>query len=101
MSYFEALIGAVMEKTRVSSKGQVVIPKSVRDELGLLPGAVLAAEAQDGAVVLRPVKNVKRLPTQDELARVAGCLYRPGPYPTLAEEREAVDEMFRNDWRDQ
>jgi AbrB family looped-hinge helix DNA binding protein len=85
--------------TKVSSKGQVVIPKSVRDALGIGVGTVLNAEAHDGVVVLRPVRDEKRLPTREELDKVAGSLARPGALPTRAEEEQAVADMFRREWR--
>lgn len=43
-----------MHRVRVSSKGQVVIPKSIRDELGLTPGTVLWAKVEGGRIVLEP-----------------------------------------------
>ncbi len=87
-----------METTRVSSKGQVVIPKAVRDALGIQAGTVLNAEAKDGVVVLRPVRKERRLPTPEEIDRIAGRLSRPGPYPTNKEEEDAVAETFRREW---
>jgi AbrB family looped-hinge helix DNA binding protein len=50
-------------KTAIDPAGRVVIPKALRDELGLLPGRELEIRAQDGALVLEP------LPTQVKLAR--------------------------------
>ena len=41
--------------TRMSSKGQVVIPESVRKRLGLKAGSEFIVVAGDDAVVLRPV----------------------------------------------
>ncbi len=41
--------------TRMSSKGQVVIPESVRKRLGLKAGSEFVVVAGDDAVVLRPV----------------------------------------------
>jgi len=41
--------------TRMSSKGQVVIPESVRKRLGLKAGSEFVVVASDDAVVLRPV----------------------------------------------
>jgi antitoxin PrlF len=42
--------------TTVTSKGQVTIPKAVRDLLGLKPGHAVTFElAADGRVVLIPV----------------------------------------------
>jgi antitoxin PrlF len=37
----------------VSSKGQITLPKQVRDALGLGPGAKLSFEVQPGQVILR------------------------------------------------
>lgn len=42
--------------SNVTSKGQVTIPKKVRDRLGIEPGSAVAFELTDaGEVVLRPV----------------------------------------------
>ena len=38
-------------KTVVSEKGQITIPKPLRERLGLLKGTVLDFEARDGALV--------------------------------------------------
>lgn len=47
--------------TTVTSKGQVTIPKPLRDYLGLEPGSrVDFAYTADGQVVLRPVKPAKK-----------------------------------------
>jgi AbrB family looped-hinge helix DNA binding protein len=56
-------------KTRVSSKGQIVIPKSVRNHYKWTSGTVLKIEETATGVVLSPATN----PTlaQDE---VYGCL---------------------------
>lgn len=44
-----------MENTRVSSKGQMIIPKRVRDALGLKKGTELAVELlPGGGFVARP-----------------------------------------------
>jgi antitoxin PrlF len=52
--------------TTVTSKGQVTIPKAVRDLLGLKPGHAVTFElAADGRVVLIPV-GVERPPSRFE-----------------------------------
>ena len=47
-----------MSKTLVSKKGQVVIPKDVRERLNLTPGTVLEVQVEDRKVVLEPVKKL-------------------------------------------
>jgi AbrB family looped-hinge helix DNA binding protein len=41
--------------TRLSSKGQVVIPRQIRDELGLVPGTRFQVRVDEGSIVLEPV----------------------------------------------
>jgi len=40
-------------KSVVSERGQVTIPKRLRDRLGIRPGQVLEFEAEDGRLVAR------------------------------------------------
>ncbi len=40
-------------KSKISEKGQITIPKSVRTKLGLRPGTVLELEAERGRLVGR------------------------------------------------
>ena len=95
LSHFEG----AMEATRITSEGQVLIPKAIRDALGIQPGTLLNAEAKDGAVVLRPVAKERRLPTKDEIDAIAGRFDLGPPYPTKIEEEAAVAEMFRREWK--
>lgn len=55
-------------KTTVSDKGQVTIPKRLRDRLGLVPGTELEFDAEDGRLVARKVL------ADDRLASVYGIL---------------------------
>jgi AbrB family looped-hinge helix DNA binding protein len=45
-------------KSTVSEKGQVTIPKLLREKLGLRPGVVLEFTAQRGALIARKVEPV-------------------------------------------
>lgn len=42
---------------RITSKGQVTIPKEIRDEFGLLPGTEVEFVAEDREVKVRKVKG--------------------------------------------
>lgn len=42
-------------KTAIDRAGRVVVPKSLRDELGLIPGCELEIRAQDGTLVIEPL----------------------------------------------
>ena len=44
--------------TRMSSKGQVVIPESVRQHLGLKAGSQFVVVAGDDAIVLKPIAEL-------------------------------------------
>lgn len=46
---------------RVGTKGQVVIPKPVRDKLGIRPGDEVLILEQDGEARMRPLKREARL----------------------------------------
>ena len=45
-----------MHTSRLSSKGQVTIPKDIREAIGLQPGNMIAYEVQNGSVILRRVE---------------------------------------------
>ncbi len=70
-------------KSVVSEKGQVTIPKPLRDKLGLRPGQVLEFETRDGMLVGRkaaadenPVDAVRgvlnRMSVDAEIAKMRG-----------------------------
>ncbi len=70
--------------TLLSSKGQVVIPKTLRDQLNWRPGERLDIGVENGRVYL---SAESALPTRD-IAEVAGCLHRPGRKAHSLEEME-------------
>ena len=60
--------------TTVTSKGQVTIPKPVRDRLGIEPGNAVEFEmAPDGRVVLVKVDGVRRASRFEALRGRAGA----------------------------
>ena len=52
--------------TKMSSRGQVVIPESIRDRLGLGPGVQFAVFGQDDVVMFKVIHP----PSADEFARL-------------------------------
>ncbi|MFH1773590.1 MAG: AbrB/MazE/SpoVT family DNA-binding domain-containing protein [Methanobacteriota archaeon] len=49
-----------METVRVSSKFQVVIPKSIREILNIKPGEEIVMIEKDRAVHMIPVRDIKK-----------------------------------------
>ena len=81
-----------METITLSSKGQLVIPKAVRDSAHLSPGDVLSVRYVDGEIRLKPVTAV--VPTS--LTVVAGCLAKPGRRPlSQAQTQVAIKARLR------
>ncbi len=76
--------------TRVSTKGQVILPKAVRDRHGWTAGTVLRIEDGPNGVTLTPEKPFP--PTR--LEDVAGMLaqFYSGPPKTLEEMDAAITE---------
>jgi AbrB family looped-hinge helix DNA binding protein len=84
-----------METTKLSSKGQVVLPKSVREQHGWAPGTEFIVESMPDGVRLRA--KAPFAPT--ELDQVFGSVRHAGPAKTTAEMdagiRTAVTRRFR------
>jgi AbrB family looped-hinge helix DNA binding protein len=45
-----------MHISKISSKGQVTLPKEVREAVGLHPGDMIAYEVNDGVILIRHVE---------------------------------------------
>jgi AbrB family looped-hinge helix DNA binding protein len=55
-------------KRMIMEKGQVVIPKDIRDQLGLKPGSEILFGIEDGKVVIKKLSEGER--TVDEFISV-------------------------------
>jgi AbrB family looped-hinge helix DNA binding protein len=75
-----------METVSLSSKGQLVIPKAVRDSAKISSGSVLEVRYEDGEIRLRPVAPA----VATTLEEVSGCLAKPGRKPRDAAETRAA-----------
>jgi AbrB family looped-hinge helix DNA binding protein len=81
-------------RTRLSSKGQVVLPREIRDRLGWPTGTELDVESEGEAVVLR----LRPPRCRTSLEEVIGCIPYDGPPVTLAEMDVSVDQAAREMW---
>ncbi len=78
-------------QTRLSAKGQVVIPKDVRVRLGLIEGAVFDVIERDGEILLKPENRTAAGLTADEALRAIQSFYRyDGPPLSIADMDAAV-----------
>jgi len=84
-----------METTRLSSKGQIIVPKAFRDALQWAPGLELIAQEQGDGVLLRPKAPFD--PTT--LSDVAGRLKTRGKPKTDAAITSAFKAAAKKAWR--
>ena len=76
-----------MYKTIVSSKGQVVIPKPIREALGLRPGTVLRVRVEGKKVVFEPMEE----PPQGIFVEAGSRITEP----ILREAKRSSDKVDR------
>ncbi len=90
-------------KTTLSAKGQVVIPKDIRDELGFAVGQSFDVVRMGNGVLIRPT-HTKSGRTFDEILAEIHSLYRhKGPPVSIEEMKQTIDEEWaksgaRGDW---
>lgn len=77
-----------MTTTRLSSKGQVILPKAIRDAHGWRAGLEFSIEDRDGGVLLRPLAYASPKTVDDLL----GCVRYRGPRRTIEEMDAGVLE---------
>ncbi len=80
-----------METTKLSSKGQIILPKSVRDSQHWKPGTEFAVEAVKEGVLLRPLNPFPRTRLED----VSGYLKYHGRPKTIEEMDEAIKKEVK------
>lgn len=72
-----------MSKSTLTSKGQITVPREIREELGLRAGDKLLFEVEDGNILLKVLK-------QKPLEELWGSLPARRSYPGKEGEREAA-----------
>ena len=83
--------------TKVSTKGQVVLPSAIRRKLGLQPGDSLEAKIESGRVVLTPQKKRARKKAKIVIDPVTGfpalTLGPDAPVLTHKEVKEILSDF--------
>jgi len=76
-----------METTRLSTKGQIVLPKTIRTSRAWGPGTEFTVEETRDGLLLRPAGGF----AETDLAQVAGCLRSKRKAKTLGQMRTAIE----------
>jgi AbrB family looped-hinge helix DNA binding protein len=81
-----------METTRLSSKGQIILPKAVRDLHHWEPGTDFSVEDTGDGVILRPIKGGAPARLED----LIGSLRVKGEARTIEEMDSVIDAELRD-----
>ena len=80
-----------METTKLSSRGQLVLPKSILESRGWRPGTELTVEETKEGVLIRP----KRRFPPTTIDEVAGILKYTGQPKTLEDMDQAITDEVK------
>ena len=80
-----------MQKTRLSSKGQIILPKSIRDARAWEPGTEFTVETAGNGVLLRPATFFPNTCIED----VAGYLKSKRKAGTPDRTRQAIEAQVK------
>lgn len=78
-------------KTRLSTKGQVILPKAIRESLGWEAGARLVVEKRSDGVMLREERATPLFPPT-RIEDVRGMLKYTGPPISIEDMKRGVAE---------
>ena len=84
-----------METTILSSKGQVIIPKTIRSSRHWKPGTRFVVEDVQGGILLKPLNTFPATDLQSGL----GCAGYKGAAKSLDEIQAAIDDELARTWR--
>lgn len=86
-------------QTRLSAKGQVVIPKDVRDRLGLTEGTVFDVIETGKGITLQLPDNHAKLSVEAAQRRIREIFTYEGPPLTKKAMRAAVQKAVADKYR--
>jgi len=77
-------------KRTLSEKGQIVVPKDIREYLGLKPGSEIVFEIRDKEIVIKPRKDPKKF--VEEFCNTPKKLKKPIDVKKLLEKQ--IEEEY-------
>jgi AbrB family looped-hinge helix DNA binding protein len=80
-------------QTTIDSAGRIVVPKALRDALGVIPGQALDLEVQDGRLVIEIPPTPMRLEHRE--GGVVAVPLRPLPPLTADQVRQTLEQIRR------
>jgi AbrB family looped-hinge helix DNA binding protein len=83
-------------KAQFSTKGQIVIPKAIRDRHAFVDGQTVDVIDTPTGVLLRLPSETKRESADVVMARIRARNTYHGPPVSTADMNAAIDAMFRN-----
>ena len=81
--------GAAIETTKLSTKGQIILPKAIRDANRWRPGTEFRVEEVSGGVLLRPAKPF----ASTSFDEVSGRLRYRGKPKSIEEMDRGIQKM--------
>jgi AbrB family looped-hinge helix DNA binding protein len=80
-------------KTRIDRAGRIVVPKPIREELGLAAGGEVILTVRDGRIEIEPVSVRMRIEDREDGPTIVADL----PMPTLTAEqvRDTLERVRR------
>ena len=84
-----------MKRIKITSKGQITIPRDMRDKLEIGDGMYLSGYIKDGSIVLRP------LPQNDNKAKLLSYAYQESRDSVGLEKVREMTKGFNLDMQEQ
>ena len=81
---------------KIDSAGRIVVPKAIRDRLGISSGTELEILASSEGILIRPRRQAARLVQEGKLLVYAGEL--PASFDPVQAVEDERDERIRELW---
>jgi AbrB family looped-hinge helix DNA binding protein len=75
-----------MDSTKLSTKGQLILPKNIRESRAWEPGTEFSVEETADGILLRPMHQFSEV----SLDQVTGCLGYMGKRKTIAQMKQGI-----------